>query len=248
MPDITVEVTQSDITANVTSPNITATVTSADITANVTQADVTANVEAANVTVNITGGGSPHIIQDEGVAETQRANLNFVGTAVTVTDDSVNNATVVTITGGGGGAQTLTVTAGEDIAARDLIYIAADGLAYRADVTAIERESMAVADAEILTGDTGAASLPGALITGFSALTPGTRFFVSDTPGALSEVVQPAGAVFIQQVSHAVSETAVLFRPGFPIGVTSEVVETFYRLTEGGDIRITESGDSRVQE
>jgi len=103
MPEITVEVNQSDITANVTSPNITANVTSADVAANVTTTDVTANVEAANVTVNITGGGSPHIIQDEGVAETQRANLNFVGTAVTVTDDSVNNATVVTITGGGGG-------------------------------------------------------------------------------------------------------------------------------------------------
>lgn len=150
--------------------------------------------------------------------------------------------------GGGGGAQTLAITAGEDIAARDLIYIGADGLAYRADVTAIDREVIAVANAEILTGDTGEASLPGAIIPGFSALTAGTRFFVSDTPGALSEVVQPAGAVFIQQVCHAVSETSVLFRPGFPIGVASEVVETFYRLTEGGDIRITESGDFRIQE
>lgn len=103
MPDITVEVTQSDITANVTSPNITANVTSADVAANVTTTDVTANVEAANVTVNITGGGSPHIIQDEGVAETQRANLNFVGAGVSVSDDSANNATVVTISGGGGG-------------------------------------------------------------------------------------------------------------------------------------------------
>lgn len=120
---------------------------------------------------------------------------------------------------GGATAQTLTVTAGEDIAARNLIYIAADGLAYRADVTAIEREVIAVSDAEILTGDTGAASLPGAIITGFSALTPGTRFFVSGTPGALSEVVQPAGAVFIQQVGHAVSETSVLFRPGFQIAI-----------------------------
>ena len=110
MSEINVEVTQSDITANVTSPNITATVTNADVAANVTTSEVTAEISAANVTVNITGGGSPHIIQDEGVAETQRDNLNFVGAGVSVSDDSANNATVVTISGGGGGGTWGTIT------------------------------------------------------------------------------------------------------------------------------------------
>lgn len=45
--------------------------------------------------VTITAG---HTIQDEGTPLTNRANLNFVGTDVTVTDDSGNSATVVTIT------------------------------------------------------------------------------------------------------------------------------------------------------
>lgn len=44
--------------------------------------------------VSITAG---HTIQDEGTPLTTRANLNFVGTGVTATDDSGNNATVVTI-------------------------------------------------------------------------------------------------------------------------------------------------------
>lgn len=44
------------------------------------------------------GGG--HTIQDEGTPLTQRTNLNFVGSAVTVTDDSGGDATVVTISGG----------------------------------------------------------------------------------------------------------------------------------------------------
>jgi len=46
-----------------------------------------------------TGGG--HTIQDEGTPLTQRTNLNFVGASVVVTDDAGNDATVVTITGGG---------------------------------------------------------------------------------------------------------------------------------------------------
>lgn len=41
--------------------------------------------------------GSAHDIQDEGVSVNQRAALNFVGSAVAVTDDAGNNASVVTI-------------------------------------------------------------------------------------------------------------------------------------------------------
>lgn len=46
-------------------------------------------------------GGSGHTIQDEGTPLTARANLNFVGAGVAVTDDAGNDATVVTIGGGG---------------------------------------------------------------------------------------------------------------------------------------------------
>lgn len=45
------------------------------------------------------GGSGGHTIQDEGTPLTARSNLNFVGASVTVTDDSGNDATVVTITG-----------------------------------------------------------------------------------------------------------------------------------------------------
>lgn len=72
-----------------------------------TLATVNSNVGAftnANITVNGKGlitaassGTTGHTIQDEGVALTTRANLNFVGAGVTATDDSANNATKVTI-------------------------------------------------------------------------------------------------------------------------------------------------------
>ena len=55
---------------------------------------------------SVTSGGSSLTIQDEGIALTQRPSLNFVGTGVTASDDSANNATVVTIPGGGSGSQT----------------------------------------------------------------------------------------------------------------------------------------------
>src|SRR3972149_9232950 len=49
-----------------------------------------------------TGGGGGHTIQDEGFSLTQRTKLNFVGAGVGVTDDSGNDASVVTISGGSG--------------------------------------------------------------------------------------------------------------------------------------------------
>jgi hypothetical protein len=51
----------------------------------------------------VTSGGG-HKIQDEGSAVTQRTNLNFIGAAVAVTDDPVNDATDVTVTASGGAA------------------------------------------------------------------------------------------------------------------------------------------------
>jgi hypothetical protein len=59
-----------------------------------------------------TGGG--HTIEDEGTPLTQRTNLNFVGANVTVTDDAGNDATVVTISGGGSGTVN-TIVAGNNI-------------------------------------------------------------------------------------------------------------------------------------
>lgn len=53
--------------------------------------------------------GDRHVIQDEGTDQAARANLNFVGAGVTVTDDAGNDATLVTIPGGGAGSPALNV-------------------------------------------------------------------------------------------------------------------------------------------
>jgi hypothetical protein len=54
-------------------------------------------------TVGGDGEGGGFVIQDEGVPLPPRAALNFIGDAVTATDDEANNRTNVEISGDGGG-------------------------------------------------------------------------------------------------------------------------------------------------
>ena len=72
------------------------------------------NLVITGATLNATGGG--HTIQDEGTPLTQRTNLNFVGASVLVTDDAGNDATVVTITSGGGSGDVVGPASATDLA------------------------------------------------------------------------------------------------------------------------------------
>jgi hypothetical protein len=54
-------------------------------------------------------GGSGHVIQDEGSPLTQRSALDFVGAGVTLTDDPVNDKTIVSISGGSGGTSNIAI-------------------------------------------------------------------------------------------------------------------------------------------
>lgn len=64
-------------------------------------ATITFSLSGENVTANLVGGSvtAGHVIEDEGVALTQRDTLNFVGTGVSVADSG--GKTTVTISGGG---------------------------------------------------------------------------------------------------------------------------------------------------
>ena len=73
------------------------------------------------------GGGGGHVIEDEGTPLPQRTKLNFVGSGVTVTDDSGDNATVVTITGGGGGGAVDSVNGQTGVVSIDLQSVTDEG-------------------------------------------------------------------------------------------------------------------------
>lgn len=73
-----------------------------------------------------------HIIQDDGVAENQRDNLNFVGVGLVVYDDAGNNATVVSgvATGDGAGVVTGTIGIYED----SIFVVNAERISFEDDI------------------------------------------------------------------------------------------------------------------
>ena len=110
MSEVNVQIQNPKQTVNINNPVITIEMPTDSITVEITEGQpIEIQVQNPVIEVNIGGpcdcgdGGGGHIIQDEGADLTARARLNFIGAGVTATDDSVNNATVVTITGGGGG-------------------------------------------------------------------------------------------------------------------------------------------------
>ena len=86
----------------------------------------------ASGTVSL-GGGSAHVIQEEGSPLTARANLNFKGAGVVAADDAGNDATTVTISGSSVADITDIPTAEMD----DSLVLAPDGaggVEFRAEV------------------------------------------------------------------------------------------------------------------
>lgn len=83
-------------------------------------------VQKAMETIDeMTAGSGGHVIQDDGTPMTARSNLNFTGAGVTVTDDSGNDATIVTIAGGGSSTEPIsTKTADYTITTSDKNIIA----------------------------------------------------------------------------------------------------------------------------
>lgn len=112
-----------------------------------------------------------------------------------------------------GAGSVITIEAGEDLAAGDLVYIAADGLAYKADASDPGKACIAVAGAAITTGNTGDANTAGAQVGGYAGLTPNARLFLSTTPGAFSDTMPGTDGHIVQQIGTAISSTDILFNP-----------------------------------
>jgi hypothetical protein len=171
--------------------------------------------------------GAGHIIQDEGTSQTARSKLNFVGAGVTVTDDSGDDATVVTIT------DTPTVTACQrditqtahglalgDIAKFDTAFTKAKAdAAANADVIGIVS---AVADSDNFT------LVSDGFVTDLSGLTEGLYFLDPTTAGAMTQTAPTSPGQVSKPVFFSVSTTSgyILNQRGIVIPTPADIHET----------------------
>lgn len=116
----------------------------------------------------------------------------------------------------GFGADTRVVTAGETLAAGDVVYIDSAGEAFKADANTESKAAIGFVLAGITAAATGTVYLGSGIITGLSGLTAGSRYFLSNsTPGGValySSLTLGAGDI-AQMVGHALSTTELYFEP-----------------------------------
>lgn len=208
-----------------------------DVSVQISQSNVLANIQSASVLADVT---APNVVCD---IETANVSCN-----VSTANIAINIGCGV-VAGSGGGTVSATVTAGEDLAARDLVCLAADGLAYKADATDVTKEAVGFVQAAIITGDTGTCYFSG-IITGMVGLTPGVHYFLSEIPGEITAVMPSTGGSIVQQVGTAPTDTKLVFSPRVAILIAGGAApaEGDYRITEAGDSRVTETGDFRILE
>ena len=113
----------------------------------------------------------------------------------------------------GFGSDTLSVTAGETLAAGDLAYIDAAGQVFKADADAVAKAAIGFVLSGITSGASGTVYFGSGMITGLTSLTPGALYYLSSTAGSITTTA-PTGTGKIQQpVGRAVSATVLYFEP-----------------------------------
>jgi len=160
--------------------------------------------------------GSTGLPSEEGALTTSAG----AGDADKIVQTNSSGVLDITLMPAGIGANTRTVTAGETLAAGDLIYIAAAGTAFKADANAEGKEAIGFVLAGISSAATGTAYFGSQTISGLSGLTVGSRYFLSNaTPGgiALYSALTFATADIVQEVGRALSTTELYFEPQTPL-------------------------------
>lgn len=114
----------------------------------------------------------------------------------------------------GVGGDTRTVTAGETLAAGDLIYLDSAPEAFKADANADTKAAIGFVLSGITAAATGTAYFGSGMITGLSGLTAGAKYYLSaSTPGGITTTKPSGSGDIIQQVGVAVSATELYFEP-----------------------------------
>lgn len=113
----------------------------------------------------------------------------------------------------GFGSDTSTLTAGEALSAGNVVYLNGSGSVLKADANAQAKEAIGFVLASIANAATGTVYFGSGFITGLSSLTPGARYFLSDTAGAITTTPPTGSGKIVQQVGFARSATVLYFEP-----------------------------------
>ena len=113
----------------------------------------------------------------------------------------------------GFGADTRTVTAGETLAAGDLIYLDSTPEAFKADANSDAKAAVGFVLAGITAASSGTAYFGSGIISGLSGLTPGAKYYLSTTAGTIDTAKPNGTGDIIQQVGVALSATELYFEP-----------------------------------
>jgi hypothetical protein len=119
----------------------------------------------------------------------------------------------------GVGAEVVTATASENLAAGDYVNLwNSTGLKVRkADATTVGKEAHGFVLAAVLSAAQATVYMPSQQNSSASGRTVGAKQFLSTTPGTSQETAPSGSGNVVQQLGVATSATNVLFQPQLPI-------------------------------
>lgn len=117
------------------------------------------------------------------------------------------------------GSEARTIEASENLAAGDLVNIHNSGGARvrKADATSAGKEAHGFVLAAVTSGQDATVYPEENVIDDLDGLTPGARYFLSTTAGAVTDTAPSSSGNVAQEIGVALSATEMLFRPRQPI-------------------------------
>lgn len=114
----------------------------------------------------------------------------------------------ITLMPNGVGADSITGTAGEALAAGDFVYINGSGGILKADATTYAKRAMGYVLTSVLNAGTATVFFDESN-SSLSGLTPGTKYFLSATPGLSTLTAPTTSGQFVQALGVATSTTSL---------------------------------------